>query len=956
MKPTSSNNKKSSTGKESSTGSLSANKLTKSANTFPVVGIGASAGGLDATATLRSARGMADVNVKVKGNRESAGRTDFQKTTDDIMLSRYSPAGVVVNEAMDIVHFHGKTDNYLEQAEGKPSHNLLKMAKDGLAYELRDILHKAKKENKTLSKENIPIEINGDKHTISIEAIPLPDAIEPHFLVLFHEKEAGAAQSTEGSKLSAPGSKQSAKQKNDDKGLRVARLEKELEHSREDMRSITQAQEATNEELQSANEELLTGSEELQSLNEELETHKEELQTTNEVLMVINQEMHGLNEEITEARNYAETIIATLRDPLLVLDKHMRVITANLSFYKAFQVNEKETEGKLIYELGNQQWDIPELKMLLKNLLPLNQGFNDFEVKFNFPNIGQRIMLLNASEIIREKGAEKSILISFGDVTQQKETQSLLEYRKALLEAHNDASADGLLLVDSKGKILTYNQRFIEIWNMPQHIVDEKNDEAALAFAMQQLVDPQKFIKKVKHLYASSKVISVDELEFRDGKIIERHGYPVIAADGAYYAWSWTFRDITEARNADRAIRESEQNFRQLADLMPEKVTNTDAEGNVTYFNQNWLDYTGLSLKELKNGGWEKSIHREDAKLKKPRWKKALNEGISMETEERLLNKEGKYRWHHTRTSPVKDGTGKITKWISATTEIQEQRQLREALEKEVADRTAELAEAHQMQVERNFELKATNSELEAFAYLASHDLQEPLRKIQTFVGRILETEKNLGVTSNDYFQRVRQSAYRMQVLIENLLAFSRINAGERKFESTDLKLILDDVKVELKEDIDEKQVTFDDNQLGFCDTIHFQFRQILQNLITNSIKFSRPGHPPHIMIKSRIIAHLPDSIPLEVRAAIPPLEGRGAGRGAWCHISFSDNGIGFEAEYKDRIFEVFQRLHSRDDYPGTGIGLASVKKMVENHYGIITASGQLNKGATFDIFLPEKN
>ncbi|MBC7868183.1 MAG: histidine kinase, partial [Gloeobacteraceae cyanobacterium ES-bin-316] len=240
-------------------------------------------------------------------------RTDFQKTADDILLSKYTPAGVVVNETMDIVHFRGNTGNYLEQAPGKPSHNLLMMAKHGLAFELRNILHKAKTEKVPVVKENIPLNVNGAMRNISIEGIPLPNTLEPYYLILFHDNN---LNDSEASAISNK-KKGSVKTKKDEKDIRIQLLEQELSQAREDMRSITEDQEASNEELQSANEELLSGSEELQSLNEELETSKEELQSTNEELTVLNHELVSLNEQVTDASNYSESIIATLYQPLL---------------------------------------------------------------------------------------------------------------------------------------------------------------------------------------------------------------------------------------------------------------------------------------------------------------------------------------------------------------------------------------------------------------------------------------------------------------------------------------------------------------------------------------------------------------------------------------------------------------------------------------------------------------
>ena len=365
-------------------------------------------------------------------------RIDFQKTADDILLMKYTPAGVVINEAMDIVHFRGNTSNFLEQAPGKPSHNLLMMAKNGLGFELRNILHKAKVENISIVKENIPLKVNGILRQISIEAVPLPNTVEPYYLILFHDNN----PSDNDRSVISNRKNVSAKTKKEENNIQIQLLEQELAQAREDMRSITEDQEASNEELQSANEELLSGSEELQSLNEELETSQEELQSTNEELTVLNHELVNLNEQITDARNYAESIVATLYQPLLVLDKNLRVKTANKAFYKTFKVNEKETEGILVYDLGNRQWNIPELRTLLEEILPQKTQITDFEVTHKFSAIGERVILLSAFEITREKKEEKLILLSIEDITERKEAAKKIEEsekQKAFLLKLSDA-------------------------------------------------------------------------------------------------------------------------------------------------------------------------------------------------------------------------------------------------------------------------------------------------------------------------------------------------------------------------------------------------------------------------------------------------------------------------------------------------------------------------------------
>ncbi len=234
------------------------------------------------------------------------------------------------------------------------------------------------------------------------------------------------------------------------------------------------------------------------------------------------------------------------------------------------------------------------------------------------------------------------------------------------------------------------------------------------------------------------------------------------------------------------------------------------------------------------------------------------------------------------------------------------------------------------------------NKELKAFTFVASHDLQEPLRKIQTFAGRILEKEnQNLSDNGKDMFTRMQEASKRMQTLIHDLLAFSRLGTEERKFESTDLNSIIENVKKEFKETIVEKQATIEVKEICEVKVISFQFRQLMHNLIGNALKFSNPKIPPHITIESCNIKY---SKANDANLALNK---------EYCHITITDNGIGFEKEYSEKIFEVFQKLHSKEEYAGTGIGLAIVKKIVANHNGIITATSEINKGTSFDIYIP---
>jgi PAS domain S-box-containing protein len=369
-------------------------------------------------ASERSETGFDEKNYLFRGKE---GKTDdFQRSVDKILLSQYTPAGVVVNEQFDIVQFRGLTGKYLEPLPGKASLNVLKMAKEGLVFEIRNALHKAKNANKPYIKEGIAI--NNGKNWVTIEVVPLPDTIDLHFLILFREQVSIANEQLEMGK----GKGIAAKNKKDEKDIRIEHLEKELAQAREDMHSITEEQEAANEELQSSNEELLSGSEELQSLNEELETSKEELQSTNEELITVNQELFDRNGELDQSRKFANAIISILHEPLLVLDNNYRINSANDSFYKTFHLTEDETLGIMLFELQNNGWNIPTLRKELGKIQKEKEKMIEAEISFIFPSIGERTICFNIQPISRENG-EQLILLACDDITLRKKAEQIIK-------------------------------------------------------------------------------------------------------------------------------------------------------------------------------------------------------------------------------------------------------------------------------------------------------------------------------------------------------------------------------------------------------------------------------------------------------------------------------------------------------------------------------------------------
>ncbi|OMQ12878.1 CHASE3 domain-containing protein [[Flexibacter] sp. ATCC 35103] len=244
---------------------------------------------------------------------------------------------------------------------------------------------------------------------------------------------------------------------------------------------------------------------------------------------------------------------------------------------------------------------------------------------------------------------------------------------------------------------------------------------------------------------------------------------------------------------------------------------------------------------------------------------------------------------------------------------------------------------------ERNRELEKSNKELASFNHVASHDLQEPLRKIQTFISRVSDADKAvLSDSAKDYISKIEVSAKRMRVLIDDLLLFSRTNTTKKEFIKLSLNELLENAESELAEIIEEKKAVIIVSKLPKLAVIPYQIEQLFINLIGNSLKYGRQDSIPEIKIESEKVnsTDYPDLLETNVKK--------------FNKITFTDNGMGFDPQFKETIFVLFQRLHSKTDYPGTGIGLAICKKIVDNHKGHIIADSTPGKGSVFTVFLPE--
>ena len=381
----------------------------------------------------RAAGGKVPSQAPLAELRES----DLGKLVDRILLSKYSPAAVLVDPDLEVLEIRGDASPFFCLPAGKVSFHLLKLIPDtGLFLEIEKLVHQAAESGETAARARVPYETGGAIREVNVEVTPLGAPQSSALLVLLDPARAleeGGAEARE-----KPPAREEAIAARD---RQLAKLQQEVEEMRRRLLAVLEEHQISDEESQSATEEALSANEELQSLNEELETAKEELQSTNEELITINQELESKSAALTESRNFAMSIVETVPSPLLVLDKEARVRAVNEAFTRAFPIPRREAEGRLLYSLAGGSWDIPGLRDHLDGILSGGEAFDNLEVKNEFPSIGTRDLVVSG----RRLEHLELILVAIQDITTHKAAEEALHKTEEALRQAQKMEAVGRL-------------------------------------------------------------------------------------------------------------------------------------------------------------------------------------------------------------------------------------------------------------------------------------------------------------------------------------------------------------------------------------------------------------------------------------------------------------------------------------------------------------------------------
>lgn len=968
-----------------------------------------------------------------------ADEQQLSRRLERIILHRYAPACVIVNEGGDAVYFSGGIGRYLEQPPGSPNTNVMNMAREGLRIPLRSILHRAVTSHKRAIQSDVLIQTSTGTIRVELLVEPLPEIKDANlFMIVVAERSSEGGKPARGLPTHDASSEEI-----------IGHLEAQLQSAREHAQMMLEELESTNEELSSANEEF-------QSTNEELETSKEELQSFNEELETVNTE---LNRKVTEldtvnsdlqnllnstqiatvfldtelrvrnftpaaggmfhlltsdfgrpitdlasqftdvdlvedarqvlatlslrerqvtrtdgrhyqhrilpyktvsnmiagviltfvdvtqlrraeqlaqqARAYAESIVDTVREPLVVLDGGMRVVSASKSFYDGFQVLSEETIGRSLFDLGNRQWDIPQLRILLESSLSKSQRIEDYEVDHEFPQLGRRIMLLSGRRLEQGYDKDSLFLLAIEDITDRKMAEDALRASERRNREIIEALPETVYTTDAEGRVTMFNHAAVEFSGSVPQLGSDSWSVTWKASALDGTALPHDQNPMAIALRENRPVRGVEAIAERpDGTIRHFVAYPTPLHDesGKLTGAVNMLVDITVRKSIEDKLRKSEEQLRAIFEQTSGGIAQTDLTGRFLMVNEGFCRIVGRSSENLMNLRMQDITHPDDLPESAAKFT-ALVEGRSSEVvlEERYVRPDGEQAWVQNQVSAIRDDRGRI-RYIAASVANITDRKRMEQERHDIEDRERELAVTMAVR-DMEAELARVSRALTVgeLATTIAHEVNQPLAGIVTNAEACLrwlssktpnlrEAQESLGLI-------VRDSNLASQV-IRRIREFLKKDGPQAS--SLDINDVIQDALVLAQSELLKSKIAVRvdlSSDLPHVWADRIQLQQVILNLIMNG---------------REAMASIRDE-PRELALLSRRSEGENV------LVAVRDTGTGLSPEKMDRIFDAFFTTKPM----GMGLGLSISRSIIEAHGGRIWPTRNEGSGITVQFTVP---